>query len=202
MKTNNEIYVSVDIEADGRIPGDNSMLSFGAVAYDASGLEIDFYYATLDTLEGATSDPDTMAWWGRQDPTVWEAAREGARPASIVMPEFNGWVDKLPGKPVFVGFPATFDFLFVYWYLIKFAGRSPFGFSALDIKSLAMGELGTAFRKTVKRRMPRRWFVGAPKHTHHALDDARGQGILLSHILKDIHKRHNPPSSDKSSGAS
>jgi len=37
-----------------------------------------------------------------------------------------------PGKPVFVGYPAGFDFLFVYWYLIRFTGESPFSFSALD----------------------------------------------------------------------
>jgi len=26
------------------------------------------------------------------------------------------WLKALPGKPVFVGYPAGFDFLFVYWY--------------------------------------------------------------------------------------
>ena len=30
-----EIYVSTDIEADGPIPGQNSMLSFGSAAYKA-----------------------------------------------------------------------------------------------------------------------------------------------------------------------
>lgn len=28
-----ELYVSVDVEADGRIPGRSSMLSFGAAAF-------------------------------------------------------------------------------------------------------------------------------------------------------------------------
>jgi hypothetical protein len=36
------------------------------------------------------------------------------------------WLKALPGKPVFVGYPSGFDFLFVYWYLIRFAGESPF----------------------------------------------------------------------------
>jgi hypothetical protein len=44
------------------------------------------------------------------------------------------WLKALPGKPVFVGYPAEFDFLFVYWYLIRFAGESPFSFSALVSK--------------------------------------------------------------------
>jgi len=42
------------------------------------------------------------------------------------------WLKALPGKPVFVGYPTGFDFLFVYWYLIRFAGESPFSFSALE----------------------------------------------------------------------
>ena len=31
--SSNEIYVSTDVEADGPIPGPNSMLSFGSAAY-------------------------------------------------------------------------------------------------------------------------------------------------------------------------
>lgn len=34
-----EIFVSTDIEADGPIPGPNSMLSFGFVAFDLSDPE-------------------------------------------------------------------------------------------------------------------------------------------------------------------
>lgn len=33
MTNKPEIYVSTDIEADGPIPGQNSMLSFGSAAY-------------------------------------------------------------------------------------------------------------------------------------------------------------------------
>ena len=39
----NDIYVSVDIEADGPIPGDFSMLSLGAVAFNDDGEEIDSF---------------------------------------------------------------------------------------------------------------------------------------------------------------
>ncbi len=34
------------------------------------------------------------------------------------------WVKSLPGTPVFVAYPAGFDFLFVYWYLIRFAAQN------------------------------------------------------------------------------
>jgi hypothetical protein len=85
---------------------------------------------------------------------------------------------------VFVGHPAGFDFLFVYWYLIRFAGRSPYGFSALDIKSYAMAVMRKPYRRSVKRNMPRSWFDPIP-HTHIALDDALGQGALFCNILRE-----------------
>jgi hypothetical protein len=87
-----------------------------------------------------------------------------------------------PGRPVFVGYPAAFDFMFVYWYLIRFAGSSPFSHAALDIKTYAMALLGTEYRATVKRAMPSNWFDDAP-HTHVALDDAIEQGALFCAML-------------------
>ena len=88
------------------------------------------------------------------------------------------------GKPVFVGYPAAYDFMFVYWYLIRFAGRSPFSYSALDIKSYAAALLGTPFRETSKRSFPARWFDPVP-HTHVALDDAFEQGRLFCNMLAE-----------------
>jgi hypothetical protein len=73
--------------------------------------------------------------------------------------------------------------MFVYWYLIKFVGESPFSHSALDIKTYAMAVLKTEFRETAKRKMPKHWFDDLP-HTHIALDDAIEQGALFCNILK------------------
>jgi len=176
-----EIYVSTDVETDGPIPGPHSMLSFGSAAYTADKRLVGTFSANLVTLPGAVGDPKTMAWWGTQ-PAAWAACREGARDAAAVIPEYVGWLKGLPGKPVFVAYPAGFDFLFVYWYLIRFAGESPFSHSALDIKTFAMAVLGTEYRAATKRNMPRDWFDSLP-HTHVALDDAVGQGALFCNML-------------------
>ncbi len=74
-------------------------------------------------------------------------------------------------------------FLFVYWYLIRFVGESPFSHSALDIKSYAMAVLKTEYRESTKRNMPRQWFDKLP-HKHVALDDAIEQGALFCNMLK------------------
>ena len=42
------------------------------------------------------------------------------------MPRYLSWLKALPGKPVFVAYPVAFDFMFIYWYLIRFAGESTF----------------------------------------------------------------------------
>jgi hypothetical protein len=176
-----EIYVSTDIEADGPIPGPNSMLSFASAAFKADGTLVSTFSANLETLPDATAHPATMEWWSR-NPEAWQKCREGTRPASVVMPEYLAWLKGLPGKPVFVGYPAAYDFLFVYWYLIHFAGESPFSHSALDIKTYAMALLGLPYRDSVKRNMPRDWFPEAP-HTHVALDDAIEQGLLFCNMV-------------------
>src|SRR5215203_2371555 len=127
-------------------------------------------------------------WRGRESPCHgYTLSHEESGTCRVGVP-YVAWLKALPGKPVFVGYPAGFDFLFVYWYLIRFAGRSPFSFSALDVKSFAMAVLGTEYRATTKRSMPRRWFSPL-KHNHVALDDALEQGALFCNMLAEARQR-------------
>jgi hypothetical protein len=90
-------------------------------------------------------------------------------------PKTQAWWDK---------HPAAYDFMFIYWYLIRYVGESPFSHFALDIKSYAMAVLKSPFRETSKRKMPKRWFDDLP-HTHVALNDALEQGALFCNILAE-----------------
>jgi len=180
-----EIYISTDVEADGPIPGVNSMLSFASAAFSINGELLSTYSANLDTLPGATQDNDTMQWWSSQA-DAWQACRENTQSPEQAMADYHQWLKQLPGKPVFVGYPAAYDFMFVYWYLIRFVGDSPFSHSALDIKTLAMAMLKTDYRSASKRRMPKAWF-GKHRHSHVALDDAIEQGELFCNMLKQLH---------------
>jgi hypothetical protein len=159
------------------------MLSFGSAAYLADKTLVATFTVNLDPLPGASADPDTMAWWAER-PEAWHACRRGLRAPADAMRDYVRWLDGLPGKPVFVGFPASFDFLFVYWYLIRFAGRSPFHFAALDLKTMAMMMLDKPYRQCSKKDLPRRWFDDLP-HTHVALDDAIEQGALFCNMLAE-----------------
>jgi DNA polymerase III alpha subunit (gram-positive type) len=133
-----------------------------------------------------------MAWW-QNHPEAWAACRQDLQPPEVAMRQYVAWVQALPGKPVFVAYPAAFDFMFVYWYLRRFVGESPFGHSALDLKTLAMALLGKPYRDSVKRNMPPRWFDRLP-HTHRALDDALEQGALFCNMLAErAHLRWSEP---------
>jgi hypothetical protein len=176
-----EVYVSTDVETDGPIPGIHSMLSFASAAYLADKTLLGTFSANMETLPGATADPTTLAWWeGRSE--AWEATRKDLQKPEVVMKQYVKWLKALPGRPAFVGYPAAFDFMFVYWYLMRFAGESPFGFSAVDIKTYAMSMLKRPYRATIKRTMPRHWFDKL-KHKHCALDDALEQGALFCNML-------------------
>ncbi|MEW8041041.1 MAG: exonuclease [Candidatus Thiodiazotropha endolucinida] len=175
-----EIYVSTDIEADGPIPGPHSMLSFASAAYTADKQLVGTFSANLETLPNAKADPNTQAWWDK-NPEAWAACRQDLQQPEKAMNDYVEWLKQLPGKPVFVGYPAAYDFMFVYWYLIKFVGESPFSHSALDIKTYAMAVLKKGYRESTKRNMPKRWFDKLP-HTHISLDDAIEQGALFCNI--------------------
>lgn len=183
-------YLSVDIEADGPIPGMYSMLSLGAAAFQLDKSpqgwrQLGAFKRNILPLPEAVQDPDTMAWWATQ-PAAWEASTKDAILANEAMKDFVDWCRTLPGPLVFVGYPAVYDFMFVYWYIVRFTGgNSPFGKQGLDIKTMTFERLQCEFKEATKRNMPKHWFRNAPKHTHDALDDAIGQGVLLMNILND-----------------
>ncbi len=184
-----DLYISCDVEADGPIPGPYSMSSLGAVVA-----------GRFDGSTFTTADPDAQTFYRElrpiSDAYVPEAAavsgldrdrlvREGADPAAA-MADFVAWVDDVAtgAKPVFVAYPLGFDWMFVYWYLQRFAGRSPFGHSScLDLKTLYAVKAGVTIGQAVKRAMPRHLHSRRP-HTHNALDDAAEQADLFANLTR------------------
>ena len=181
--TNHEIYFSTDIETDGPIPGPHSMLSLGSAAFSSDGVLLGTFSVNLQELPGSKPNPDTQKWWDSQ-PKAYAACRENPVDCHDAMTRFSNWVKSFGGKPVFVAFPAGFDFMFVYWYMIKFAGESPFSFSALDGKTYAMALLKRPYRQSTKRNYPKAWFPPKSNHTHIALDDAIEQGRIFCNMLR------------------
>lgn len=186
-----EIYVSTDIEANGPCPGLHSMLSIGSIAIDPDLGEdqIDIapkFTANLEPLPDAKGDPDTLAWWGRpENKTAWALTTANQRDPGVVMIEYVHWLDTLPGRPIFVGYPAGFDFTFVYYYIHRFVhGYNPFVRNSIDIESFVMPMLKTTYLGADQKHWPREWIDESRPHTHVALDDAIHQGVSFLRMLK------------------
>lgn len=183
IPSKDEVYISTDIESDGPIPGPYSMLSFASAAFH-NGKMVATFQANLELLPGAEAHPDTKKFWN-ENPEAYAATRVNPQDPALALTNYVAWVKSVGGTPVFVAFPAGFDWTFMYFYLITFAGESPFGFSAFDIKTLAMIVLGSPYRHATKRNFPKRWFSPGKPHTHVALDDAIEQGETFVRILDE-----------------
>lgn len=182
-----DIYVSIDIEADGPIPGLNSMLSLGAAAFYAGSREpVSTFEINIEPLEEATPDPDTMAWWASKPPEIWRHATKSPVDPTVAMMNLTMWVRSLQGNPVMVVFP-TWDYMWLQYYMVRYLGPkgTPFGLGALDIKSLTFGLVPEiqGFKDTAKSKLPKALLEGCPPHTHKALEDAIGQGVWLVNML-------------------
>ncbi|MDJ0944240.1 MAG: hypothetical protein QNJ30_12280 [Kiloniellales bacterium] len=182
-----ELFISVDIEADGRIPGRNSMLSFGSAAFTLEKELVARFAVNLETLPGAEGDPETLAWW-QKFPEAWAAARKDPEDPATALPRYAAHLEALGrahGRATFIGFPAAYDFAWINWYLHRFAGRNPLGISGLCLKTLGAALLKLPFRQATKRRFPRRWFDDL-RHSHVALDDAVEQGAMGINMLREL----------------
>lgn len=180
---NKEIFVSIDIETFGPIPGINAMVELGAAAYQIDGTVIATWQVTLAEPPESVRDSATMKWWfmPEQFPT-YEKLVSGPKVApSKAMCDFNLWVQDLGGRPTPVCYPAGFDYMFVYWYLMRYIGHStPFSFSCIDLKTYVMAaRKEPSYIKTAKNKFPKAWFHKGLPHTHNALDDALGQGWMF-----------------------
>lgn len=185
-----ELFFSVDVETDGPIPGPHSMLSLGCVALDVGGNERGSYSVNLACLPDATPHPKTAAWWATQ-PQAWAACRRDPVEPAAAMGKFVEWVEAFDARDkTMVCYPSGFDFTYVLWYLMRFVGRSPFGFQCIDMRSFVMGLRGSHYRQTAKRYWPKRWQNQLP-HTHVALDDAREQGLSFAAILKEARQQRS-----------
>lgn len=185
------IYVVTDVEIDGPAPGRHSMLSFASVAVAPDGRRHGEFEAVLGRLDGASPDPETMAFW-RTRPDAYAAATGNPEPPGAVMERFVDWVRGLPGDAIFAAHPLALDGLWIDAYLQRFTRErlieGPwrpdrlFRSAPLCLASFAAGRLGWPTWECDVRRYPAGW-LGGHDHTHRSIDDARGYAHLLVSLM-------------------
>ena len=169
---NNEVFISIDVETAGPIPGEYSMLSIGAclVADPAKT-----FVCELKPINDKFV-PEALEVSGL---SLKRLAETGFAPAAA-MSYFRDWICETAGDgvPVFIGFNAPFDWSFVNYYFHRFTGSNPFGFTAVDIKALYMGATGSTWQDTRSSAMARR-LNPTLQGDHDALHDALYQAELF-----------------------
>jgi hypothetical protein len=157
-------YIAVDVEADGPIPGDYSMICFGAIVVEPS-LGKTFYGKLRPVSEQWVPEALAVSGFSREDTLLFDDPRE-------IMQAFARWIgSETAGHPIFISDNNGFDWQFINWYFHHFVGRNPFGHSSTNLGSLYKGLVKDAFAGFKHLRKT--------KHTHHPVDDARGNAEAL-----------------------
>jgi hypothetical protein len=105
---------------------------------------------------------------------------EVGMPPAEALADIRDWMQEDVGsdRPIIVGSPVTFDFMWIYWYWWYLLDEMPlFGFSGLDVRSYFMGSHGVGFMGTGKERYLKH-YPNEFAHTHDPLEDARQQGRI------------------------
>lgn len=157
-------YIIVDVEADGQYPIDYSMVCFGAVIVEPS-LSKTFYGKIKPISEKYESDALAVSGFSREEHEKFDEPEK-------VMKDFAEWIkSNTVGKPIFASDNLAFDWSYINTYLHRYAGENPFGWSGRRIGDLYCGMVKDTFAKW-------KW-MRKTKHTHHPVDDAKGNAEAL-----------------------
>jgi len=157
-------YIMVDVESDGPIPGDYSMISFGAVLVNES-LDQTFYGQLKPISEKFIPEALAVSGFTREYTLSFNDPVQ-------VMTDFKNWIEKIASdRPLFISDNNGFDWMFICWYFHHFIGINPFGHSSQNLGSLYKGMEKDTFKNFKHLRKT--------KHTHHPVDDAKGNAEAL-----------------------
>ncbi|MFX1548547.1 MAG: exonuclease domain-containing protein [Promethearchaeota archaeon] len=165
-------YFSIDIESDGPIPGDYSMVWLGAVVV-RPGLH-DYFEGKLKPIsEKYLPEVLRISHLTRKETLSFDDPK-------AVMEKFQNWIIQVKGskRAIFISDNNGFDWQYVNWYFHHFLGENPFGHSSQNLGSLYKGLVGDMYKNFKHLRKT--------EHTHNPLDDARGNAEALLYLKEKL----------------
>ncbi|KAA2239446.1 exonuclease [Chitinophaga agrisoli] len=163
-------YIMVDVESDGPIPGDYSMISFGAVLVNEP-LDKTFYGRLKPISTQYNPEALAVSNLTREETLQFDDPKQ-------VMKNFAAWIKEVcDDRPIFISDNNGFDWMFICWYFHRFTGANPFGFSSQNLGSLYKGLAKDTFKNFKHLRRT--------KHTHHPVDDAKGNAEALITLKRE-----------------
>jgi len=164
-------YIMVDIESDGPIPGEFSMICFGAVLVDEN-LDKTFYGKLKPISQHFNQETLAVSGFSRVETEDFDDPKE-------VMLKFEDWVKtNSKGRPIFLSDNNGFDWMFICWYFHHFIQRNPFGYSSRRLSDLYCGLEKDTFAQWKHLRKT--------EHTHHPVDDAKGNAEVLLYLKNEL----------------
>lgn len=159
--------IVVDVEADGPIAGEYSIVCFGAVVVDHK-LDKTFYGKMKPITRKWYQDALAISGFSRDEHLEFDDPY-------TVMSDFNMWIKSNSiGQPKFISDNPAFDWQFINYYFHVYLNKNPFGFSARRIGDLYSGLVkdGRAQWKHLRKT----------KHDHNPVSDAKGNAEALLKI--------------------
>jgi hypothetical protein len=164
-------YVMVDVEADGPIPGDFSMISFGAIVVEPT-LSRTFYGKLKPISDRWIPEALAVSGFSREETMNFEDPK-------TVIERFALWLkENSNGRPMFIADNNGFDWQFVNWYFHHFTGKNPFGHSSTN--------LGSLYKGLVKDTSKNFKHLRKTAHTHHPVDDAKGNAEAFLRMKQEM----------------
>lgn len=162
-------YIVVDVESDGQVIGDNSMVCFGAVIVEPS-LKKTFYGKTKPISNIWVPDALAVSGFSREEHLKFDD------PAKV-MKEFAEWIKKFSvSSPILISDNNGYDASWINYYFHKFYGSNPFGWSSRRIGDLYCG---------IKMDARANWkHLRKTRHDHNPVNDALGNAEALLEMQK------------------
>jgi hypothetical protein len=192
---NGDAYISVDVETDGPIPGPYSMLALGMAycgTFNGRTMELTplpkktFYIELQPISQEYENEALHVNGLNRN-----RLLKEGF-PPDLAMEKASQWINEVSGdnRPIFVAYPAAFDWMWVHWYFSRFTKvGSPFGHSGcFDLKTAVAVRGRVPVSMASKSQLPVALQSELP-HTHHALEDALEQANIFFKLMVWDHGR-------------
>lgn len=170
----------IDIESDGPCPGLYSMISLGAVKIQEGDLNCSFYGQFKPISPQFQEEALAISGHSREECMSFPDPQEEMERLHGWILENCNWRKGRNGEQVpdarFISDNNGFDWQFVNYYSHQYLGSNPFGHSSTNLGSLYKGQVSD-MRKSFKH-------LRETKHTHHPVDDARGNAEALLKMRK------------------
>jgi hypothetical protein len=186
-----EIFLATDIEADGPVAPDYSMLAFASDAFifeNGQRKSLGNFTRNLKLLRGARQHKVQMSWW-KKFPEAWKAIRENPQAPTNAMREYRDWLKDLNGNIVLTARPVAYDHAWMRYYFVHFLHEEPpFAHRGLDLQSYMMGMLRLERYSDAGRHLDKFRDPSLP-HPHIPLPDAIEEGTCFHNVYIENMRR-------------